>query len=359
MSVAAADRPLLAVHDLHVRFFYDEGTVHAVNGASFAVYPKKTLGVVGESGCGKSVTAKSLLRILPREGRITEGQILLTRDGETLDLASLPEEGKSILSIRGNTISMVFQEPMTALSPVHTIGDQIVEALLLHRSISKDEAKSAAVETLGRVGVPQAERRAGQYPHELSGGLRQRAMIAMALACDPALLIADEPTTALDVTIQAQILGLIKRLQREMDMAVMFITHDLGVIAKMADEVAVMYQGRIVEYTDVYTLFRAAGHPYTRALLRSIPSVDQPPDLRLEPIRGTVPDPYTHLPGCPFEPRCDMAIDGICNVGAAPQLLPIADGQRIACFPLTGERMGDGQGAEATDSAEPGSGEQT
>ena len=333
--------PLLKVHDLHVRFFYDEGTVHAVNGAGFSIYPKRTLGVVGESGCGKSVTAKSILRILPREGRITAGRILWRRNESEIDLASLPEEGKTILSMRGNEISMIFQEPMTALSPVHTVGEQIAEGLRLHRHISPPEAKGAAVAMLGRVGVPLPDRRANQYPHELSGGLRQRAMIAMALACDPALLIADEPTTALDVTIQAQILGLIRRLQEEMHMAVMFITHDLGVIAKMADEVAVMYQGRIVEYTDVYTLFRSARHPYTRALLRSIPSVEQPPDLRLEPIRGSVPDPYTQLPGCPFAPRCDRAIGGTCDAGEAPLLLAVAEDQRVACFLETGERMTD------------------
>ena len=333
------ETPLLQVKNLHVRFFYDEGTVHAVNGASFEIYPQSTLGVVGESGCGKSVTAKSILRILPREGRIVEGEILLRRNGEVLDLASLREEGKTMLSIRGDAISMVFQEPMTALSPVHPIGGQIAEALRLHRHISRAQAKEAVVEILNRVGVPRAKQRIEQYPHELSGGLRQRAMIAMALACEPALLIADEPTTALDVTIQSQILSLIKRLQREMKMAVMFITHDLGVIAKMADDVAVMYQGRIVEYADVYTIFKDARHPYTRALLRSIPSIEQPPDVRLESIRGSVPDPYTHLPGCPFAPRCDLAVGGICSEGAAPRPLPVANGHLVACFPETGERM--------------------
>ena len=331
--------PLLEVRDLHVRFFYDEGTVHAVNGASFDIHPQRTLGIVGESGCGKSVTARSILRILPAEGRITQGEILLRRNATEVDLASLGEESREILSIRGNVISMVFQEPMTAFSPVHTIGEQISEALRLHLQLSKKDAQGKVVEMLARVGVPQADRRAKQYPHELSGGLRQRAMIAMALACDPAILIADEPTTALDVTIQAQILSLIKKLQGELRMAVIFITHDLGVISKMADDVAVMYQGRIVEYTDVHTLFREPRHPYTRALLRSIPSVHQPPDQRLESIRGSVPDSYTQLPGCQFAPRCDLAIAGVCDIGAAPQLLDVQKSQRVACFVETNERL--------------------
>jgi len=277
-------RVLLEVGNLKTYFFLDEGTVRAVDGVDFRINRGQTLGVVGESGCGKSITARSILRIIPRPGRIVEGQISLYRTlrdngpsmlTETVKLTDLDPMGDQMRSIRGCEIALVPQEPMMSLSPVHTIGSQIVEAIILHQKLSKSEAREKAIEMLDLVGMPQPSHTIDRYPHELSGGMRQRGVIAMALSCHPTLLIADEPTTALDVTTEAQILQLMRRLQHELGMAIMYITHNLGVVAQMTEEVAVMYMGKIVEQADVDTTFHNPLHPYTGALLESIPRLGQ------------------------------------------------------------------------------------
>ncbi|MBN1346946.1 MAG: ABC transporter ATP-binding protein [Phycisphaerae bacterium] len=334
---------LLEIKNLHVRFFLKEGTVSAVNGVSYDVPAQKTLGVVGESGCGKSITARAAMRILPPRGKITAGQVLLApRNGNAksgpIDLTALHPNSREIRAIRGRDISMIFQEPMTALSPVHTVGNQIMEVVRLHQNATKAEARDVAVESLHLVGVPIPERRVDQYPHELSGGLRQRCMIAMALACRPRLLIADEPTTALDVTIQSQILNLIERLQAELGMAVMMITHDLGVIAETADEVAVMYLGRIIEQGPTDAIFHDAKHPYTQGLLASVPKIGKGNVARLESIPGTVPDPFAKLPGCPFHPRCKHRINGTCELAQPPALLELTPAHKVACFLYADQR---------------------
>jgi peptide/nickel transport system ATP-binding protein len=337
--LATRDSPLLSVRNLKTYFFQDEGLVKAVDGASFDVQPGRTVGIVGESGCGKSVTARSILRIVERPGRIVEGEILLRRESgngrvgasPVVDLARLNADGKEMRSIRGGEIALVFQEPMTSFSPVHTIGNQIVEAILLHRKMSKQEARDRAVELLQQVGIPRARERLDEYSYQLSGGLRQRAMIAMALAADPNLLIADEPTTALDVTTQAQILDLLRQLQQQTGMAIMLITHDLGVIAEMVDEVVVMYLGRVVEEGPVDDIFHAPKHPYTRALLRSIPSVQSTPRVKLPTISGSIPHPYNRPAGCPFHPRCPDFMPGTCDK-QEPNLLPVGDRQAVSCF---------------------------
>ena len=342
------DRPLLLeVKNLHTKFFLDEGTVHAVDGADFSLYRGQTLGVVGESGCGKSVTARSILRIVPRPGRITDGQIVYHRPpgrhgsngngngaAETIDLTNVDERGPLIRSIRGAEISMVFQEPMTSLSPVHTVGSQIMEAILLHQEVSNEEARQQAIDVLDHVGMPQPRRTVDRYPHELSGGMRQRAMIAMALSCRPSLLIADEPTTALDVTTEAQILQLMRNLQDELGMAIMFITHNLGVIAQMTRDVIVMYLGKVVESGDVDALFYDAKHPYTQALLRSIPRVGRKSRQRLESISGNVPDPYNIPSGCPFYPRCTQFMKGVCDQ-QDPPLIEVSEGHHARCHLYT------------------------
>jgi oligopeptide/dipeptide ABC transporter ATP-binding protein len=329
-------RPILSVRDLKTYFFQDEGIVRAVDGASFDVYPQRTLGIVGESGCGKSVTARSILRIVERPGRILEGKILLRQPsgngGEVeIDLTELSADGKEMRSIRGGEIALVFQEPMTSFSAHYTVGNQIVEMLQLHRKVSKEEARRRAIDVLHRVGVPQPERRIDEYSFQLSGGLRQRVMIAMALSCDPRILIADEPTTALDVTTQAQILDLLRDLQQEIGMAVMLITHNMGVIAEMADDVVVMYLGRVVEVGPVDSIFHAPKHPYTKALLRSIPSVLSDPRTKLPTITGAVPHPYNRPSGCPFYPRCTDFMRGVCDT-KEPSLLPVKDGHAVSCF---------------------------
>ncbi len=335
---------ILEVKGLKTHFKFDEGVVRAVDGVDFHIKPRGTLGIVGESGCGKSVTAQSIMRLLPRAAKITGGEILFrypaSKDaGDNLekivDLAKIDEEGREMLNIRGNRIAMIFQEPMTALSPVHSIGEQLVEAIQLHQALSKREARDLGIEMLHKVGIPRADQRIDDYSFQLSGGLRQRAMIAIALCNRPLLLIADEPTTALDVTIQAQILRLIKELQAEYAMSVMIITHDLGVIARMADEVAVMYRGRVVEFADVDTIFHDPRHPYTQALLRSIPKVDALRSGRLTSIRGSVPEPFAIVPGCPFHPRCDHAIAGVCNIGAPPLLTSVTARHQAACVLVT------------------------
>lgn len=332
-------RPLLAVHDLKTYFFADEGITKAVDGATFEIYPSQTLGVVGESGCGKSVTARSILQIVERPGKIVGGKILLrrgaSRDGggeETeLDLTRLDPDGKEMRAIRGAEIGLVFQEPMTSFSPVHTVGSQIVEAIRLHEKMSKQEAREKAIEMLRQVGIPKPERRVDEYAFELSGGLRQRAMIAMALSCSPTLLIADEPTTALDVTTQAQILDLLRELQQQNGMAIQLITHNLGVIAEMADDVVVMYLGRVVEEGPVDDIFHAPCHPYTKALLRSIPSIKSESRVKLPTISGSIPHPFNRPTGCPFHPRCPSFIPGKCDQ-REPELVAVSERQRVSCF---------------------------
>jgi peptide/nickel transport system ATP-binding protein len=300
------DSFLLQIQELKTYFSTLDGEVRAVDGVSFAIEPGQTLGLVGESGCGKSVTAASILRLLPkRTSRIVSGEILFQRsNGEVVDMARLNSDGAMIRSIRGNDIAMIFQEPLTSFSPVYTIGSQIAEAVALHQRVNKQEARLRTIQMLEQVGIPNAAQRFDEYPHLFSGGMRQRAMIAMALSCNPRLLIADEPTTALDVTIQAQILELMKSLQQEFGMAILIITHDLGVIAEMADQVSVMYMGKIVESGDVRTIFRRPLHPYTVGLMRSIPHLGSRAKDRLTPIPGSVPDSRTILPGCAFAPRC-------------------------------------------------------
>ncbi len=329
---------LLEIRDLMTHFHLQEGIVRAVDGVSFEIRRGRTLGIIGESGCGKSVTANSILRLVPSPpGNIVNGRILLHRgddssDQEPVDLARLDPRGAEIRSIRGAEISMVFQEPMTSFGPMHTIGNQIMESILLHQSdVAASDARELAIENLRRVGIPRAEQIVDAYPHQLSGGMRQRAMIAMALSCSPRLLIADEPTTALDVTIQAQILELLTALQEEFGMAVMFITHNLGVIAEVADEVAVMYLGRIVEQSDVNELFDNPQHPYTQGLLNSIPHIDEEKLPRLRAIEGVVPDPYEIPRGCAFSDRCPSFMPGTCD-RAMPGLDETGPGHRVRCF---------------------------
>jgi len=295
--------PLLEVRSLSVRFLTDEGTVQAVENVSLEIYPGEILGLVGESGCGKSVTALSILKLIPTPpGQISNGQALFRGK----DLLSLNE--KEMEKVRGNEVAMIFQEPMTSLNPVFTVGQQIMEALIFHQGLEKGEARKQAIEMLDRVKIPSPRTRVDAYPHQLSGGMRQRVMIAMALSCQPDLLIADEPTTALDVTIQAEILGLLKEIQREMTMAVMLITHDLGVISEIADRVAVKYAGRIVEYGPIRSIFEEIRHPYTRGLLMSLPQLDEKKE-RLSAIPGQVADPMAPPQGCKFHPRCYLMIE--------------------------------------------------
>ncbi len=307
--------PILRVRGLRTHFLADEGTVRAVDGTSFDLYPGRTLGIVGESGCGKSVTARSILRIVERPGRIVEGEILLRRrTGEVVDLVTMPTDGAAMRQIRGGDIGLVFQEPMSSLSAFHSVGAQLIEAIRLHAPLSKKAARERAIALLAMVGIPRPSQRVDAYSFELSGGLRQRVMVALALAGEPRVLIADEPTTALDVTTQAQILELIARLQREQGLAVILITHDMGVIAEMADDVVVMYLGREVEKGPVDAIFHAPQHPYTRSLLRSIPSVLAKPRARLATISGSIPHPLARPKGCPFHPRCPDAIPNRCEI---------------------------------------------
>ena len=335
-SSGTAYRTLLEVEDLKTYFFLHEGTVRAVNGVSFEICEGRSLGVVGESGCGKSVTAQSLLRIVPSPpGRVVGGKVTLHlhKDGreELVQVLELPANGPELRGIRGKQIGMIFQEPMTSLSPLHTIGNQITEALLIHdRGVTKAEARERAIDMLGRVGIPEPSRLIDDYPHRLSGGMRQRAMIAMALICGPYLLIGDEPTTALDVTIEAQILELIKDLQAEFGMALMYISHDLTVVGDMADEIMVMYLGMVMEHGSTDDIFDNPLHPYTVALWRSIPTISGKL-TRLQPIRGTLPNPYLVQPGCPFFARCERRIPGKCDV-ELPPLTEIEPGHKVRCF---------------------------
>ena len=324
-------QPLLSIRDLRTHFFTDEGVVRAVDGVSFDVAPGRVVGIVGESGCGKSATALSILQVVSKPGRVVGGNILLQLPEGEVDVACLNPKGRAMRAIRGRAVSLVFQEPMTSFSPSHTIGNQIMEMITLHLGLSREAARARAIDLLGRVGIPDAERRVDTYAFQLSGGMRQRAMIAMALACDPMLLIADEPTTALDVTTQAQILALLRRLQKERGLAILLITHNLGVVAQMADEVVVMYLGKVVERGPVDAIFHAPQHPYTRALLRSMPSIDSQPRTPLPTIAGTIPHVYSRPSGCAFHPRCPEMMPGRCDREAPPERTRGA-GHVASCF---------------------------
>jgi oligopeptide/dipeptide ABC transporter ATP-binding protein len=318
--------------NLQVYFYTEEGEVRAVDGVSFDMKRGRIMALVGESGCGKSVTSYSILRLIQNPGQIKGGSIkFFPRDGEVVDIVKLSEKSDELFNLRGGHISMIFQEPMTALSPVHTVGNQICEAILLHQDVTKQEARQLAIDMLGKVGIPGAEQRIDQYPFEMSGGMRQRVVIAMALVCNPEILIADEPTTALDVTIQAQIMGLIKNLQSELNTSTLLITHDLGVVAQLADDVAVMYLGRIVEQGDVHTIMKNPKHPYTLMLLKSLPSLAMN-KARLPSIKGSIPS-VTELPaGCPFHPRCPFAEKGRCDIGDRPPLEEVGKDHTAACL---------------------------
>jgi len=321
-------RPLLEVRDLQTRFFTRAGVVRAVDGVSFELRTGETLGIVGESGCGKSVTALSIMRLVPNPpGRIVGGKVLLHEDGRTRDLLRLPK--REVRDIRGNLVSMIFQDPMTSLNPVLTIGYQIAEPLIVHRRMSADAARQRAVSLLDEVGIPAARHRLDDYPHQFSGGMRQRVMIAMAMACQPKLLIADEPTTALDVTIQAQILELIMRLNEEFGTAVILITHDLGVVAELCQRVIVMYAGQIIENAPTDALYNQPNHPYTLGLMRSVPRLGPDAKRRLVSIRGMPPDLVAPPPGCRFRPRCPRAQTKCLE---APELMSVGADHRAACF---------------------------
>ncbi len=306
--------PLLSVENLTIRFRTDEGLITAVQDVGFAIVPGRTLGLVGESGSGKSVTTKALIRLLPASALIDPAARIHYRDrtGTVVRIETLSNTGQAIRRIRGGEIGMIFQEPMASFSPVYTIGNQMIEAIRLHKGLRPRAARALASEMLAKVGVSNPALRIDQYAHELSGGMRQRAVIAMALAAGPRLLIADEPTTALDVTIQAQVLDLMRALQRELGMAMIFITHDLGVIAQIAHDVAVMYLGTLVEYGSVRQVLKDPQHPYTRGLLRAIPALDRL-SRRLRPVPGDIPSPSARPKGCPFHPRCGEALPGLCD----------------------------------------------
>ena len=321
---------LLEVKDLRVNFMTASGIARAVDGIDFSIAPSRTLGVVGESGCGKSVTSRAILRLIEPPGWIDSGEITFRAADGPVDLLQLPQGGARLNAIRGNEIAMIFQEPMTALNPVLTIGDQICEALLIHREISRKEAKELAIAALAAVGISAPRQRFDEYANNLSGGMRQRAMIAMALICNPSLLIADEPTTALDVTIQAQVLDLMSDLRRDFSGSIMFITHDLGVIAQTADDVIIMYRGAIVEQAPVRDIFRSPLHPYTMGLLRSVPSITSRSSGRLETIEGSVPRPTEILAGCAFAPRCAHAMP-VCRA-SVPASTEVAKDRKVACF---------------------------
>jgi len=320
---------LLQVRDLRTYFRLDEGMLKAVDGISFNVYRNRVLGMVGESGCGKSVTAQSILQIVPKPG-VVQGEMLWHRDGQTVDIGGLDPESEEMRAIRGNEIAMIFQEPMTAFSPVHTVGNQLMEAYFVHGKLDEAEARARAVELLDLVGIPAADRRVDEYTFQLSGGMRQRAMIAMAMMNRPRMLIADEPTTALDVTIQAQILRLIRRLQAETGAAVLFISHNLGAVANLANDVAVMYRGKIVEFGTVRQVLKNPQHPYTVALLQSIPGFGYRRGDRLQSIRGSVGVPIDPPDECPFRGRCDRFDPALCG-GSMPASVEVEPGHQVAC----------------------------
>ena len=324
---------LIEVKSLKTNFYTEAGVVRAVNGVSFNIRREMTLGVVGESGCGKSVTALSIMGLIRPPGKIESGEILFHRKNGPIDLTKLDPKGAAMRSIRGNEIAMIFQEPTAFLNPVYTIGNQIMESIMLHQHLNRKEAKDKAIDMLRAVGVPAPEHRIDEYPHQLSGGLCQRAMIAMALSCNPALLIADEPTTALDVTIQAQILKLINELRKKFNTSVLLITHDLGVIAKTCDNVALMYAGYMVEYTDVHTFFKEPLHPYAQALLKSIPRLDVDAE-RLKIIQGLVPNLLDLPTGCPFHPRCEYCFEPCTKT--MPPLVQAGKRHWVRCYLVGG-----------------------
>ena len=321
---------LLEIRDLRVNFMMESGPARAVDGINLSIAPGRTLGVVGESGCGKSVTSRAILGLVSAPGWIETGEIVFNSRKGVVDLLKLPPNGRKINAICGSEIAMIFQEPMTALNPVLTIGDQITESLFLHEKISRRDAKERAIESLAAVGIAAPRQRFDEYSHNLSGGMRQRAMIAMALVCNPSLLIADEPTTALDVTIQAQVLDLMNEMRRRFSGSIMFITHDLGVVASMADDVIVMYRGKIVESASVRDLYRNPLHPYTQGLMRSVPSIIDRGETRLQTIEGSVPRPTEFIPGCAFAPRCAHAMP-VCRENV-PALVDVAGSHKAACF---------------------------
>lgn len=311
---------VLSVKNIKTYFYTNQRCNKAVNGVSFDIKKGKTLCIVGESGCGKSVTASSIMRLLPKLSRIEEGEIIYYSDKGPVKINELVKNGKEMRRIRGEEIAMIFQDPMTALNPVFTVGYQIIENLRNHKNISRRNAKKETVKLLRDMGIPLPENRVDEYPFQYSGGMRQRAMIAMAMSCSPKILIADEPTTALDVTIQAQIFELMEKLKVENDTAIMLITHDMGVVAELADDVAVMYMGNIIESGSLEEILSAPAHPYTKALLESIPVLGKGRNQKIEPIRGNTPDPYDRPKGCQFEPRCDYACDK-CAVMPSEELL--------------------------------------
>jgi peptide/nickel transport system ATP-binding protein len=330
------EQPLLEIEDLHVSFPAREGLVRAVSGATFDIRPGETLGLVGESGCGKSVTAQAVLGIIPKPGKVEQGRILFHTtpaqgESDVVDIAALKPRSPAMAHIRRREVSIIMQEPMSALSPVHTIGNQIIEKIRLSSDMNAAEAKERAIGLLRRVGIPKAEQRIDTYTFELSGGMRQRAMIAMALSSDPKLLIADEPTTAVDVTIQAQILRLLRELQDELGMAILMITHDLGVVANVAHRIAVMYRGKVVERGPVLEIFEAPKHPYTRGLLASVADPGRGARAKIETIPGVVPHPYAVVHGCDFHPRCTAFIKGVCD-RAVPGEVETAPGHTARCF---------------------------
>ena len=328
VSLKIAMEPLLEVNGLKTYFYADKGVVKSVDDVSFRLNRGETLAVVGESGSGKSVTSLSVMGLVTRPGRIVEGEIIMTcQDGRRRDLVQL--SSSEMRQLRGSEISMIFQEPMTSLNPVYTVGDQIAEAIVLHQAKTKRQAWDMAVGMLEMVGISAPRQRVSEYPHQMSGGMRQRVMIAIALSCSPSVLIADEPTTALDVTVQAQILDLMGRQQREIGMGILFITHNLGVVAEIADRVAVMYSGLIVEESSAAELFQRARHPYTLGLLNSVPRLDQSIQ-RLEAIPGSMPNPLNMPPGCPFEPRCKLAVDACGR--ALPVLEDTGGGHTSRCI---------------------------
>ena len=323
------NEPILSVKDLKTYIYVNNRCNRAVDGVSFDVLKGKTLGIVGESGCGKSITASSIMQLLPDLSRIESGEITYHSANGNIRIDLLERNGLPMRSLRGADISMIFQDPMTALNPVYTIGSQIEENLKYHLSISSKSIKDKTIELLHKMGIPLAEHRSTEYPHQFSGGMRQRAMIAMAMACNPKILIADEPTTALDVTIQAQIFELMQELKEEHQTAIIMITHDMGVIAELANDVAVMYMGSIVEKGTVDEVLRNPAHPYTKALLQTIPKLGQGKKQKLEPIRGATPDPYMRPKGCQFMPRCDYASDE-CN--QFPEDMHITDSHYAKCW---------------------------
>jgi peptide/nickel transport system ATP-binding protein len=338
-AVFAGEDIILRVRDLHTYFYTDLGIARALNGVNFDIPRGKVMGVVGESGCGKSVTALSIMRMVTKPGRIVKGDIKMYKQDqnsqgkvvEEINLTALDPNSAKIRELRGAEMAMIFQEPMTSLNPSYTIGDQIMEAIILHQKVDEAEAERRAIDILDGVGMSNPKLVVKRYPHELSGGMRQRAMISLALSCTPSVLFADEPTTALDVTTEAQILDLMRDLQTRINMTIVFITHNLGVVAQMCDYVSVMYLGRVVEQAPVDDIFYNPKHPYTSSLLRSIPHVGSRQKERLQPIRGVVPDPYSKIKGCPFHPRCDKAMRGLCDI-KVPGLTVIDKNHTVRCF---------------------------